>query len=239
LKIAAPVVSKEERFTQLHRLATVAGSRVAAMFPDAVEREDMIQEALLWLLEHPQRVAEGASAEFPVAGSLLGDLMRYLVPLARRERRTRYGWRAVGQSVYAPEQVRELLPSVWTGEGVVHEASEVRPAADPAEGNTWLTMVVDVRWAVEECLTDDEKALLFEHYVLGRDWPTIAQAMGVTESALWSRSARLVSRICDVLNGVVDEDAPRPGTTLGDGPGTRRAVSNAHAREITDGSYYE
>lgn len=243
MKIAAPVVSKEERFTQLHRLATVAGSRVAAMFPDSVEREDMIQEALLWLMEHPGRVGRQADGDGVLyAPTLVTELMsRHLIPMARRERRARYGWRADGEGRYTPAQVRRLLPAVWTKERPQQEVSEIRPVTDPAEGNTWVTMIMDVEWGMEEALGSarEDRAILFRHYALGESWATLAASLGLSEDVLRKRASRSVLAICDVLNGVVNEDAPRPGTTLGDGPGTRRAVSNAHARAITDSSYYE
>lgn len=232
--VPAPGFTPEERFSQLHAISRRAGADVANEYAGYVDRDDMAQEALAWFYEHPGVVdAETDDEGRMYSQRLVRKVKRYLLPLARRERTYRNGGKVSDDARYTPDTVRVVLPAVWTGESAERVESEVRVAANPAEGNTWAAMVLDVRAALHASLGKADQALLFAHYVTGDSWEQVAASRGSTEGAVQKRASRAVAVICDHLNGL------EPDTDLSwGGPGSRRVLSNGTAQAITQNAYY-
>lgn len=222
---------------QLARIARIAGATVAREHDGFVDRDDLASEAMTWFLEHPDRVNRARDRDGNLyVHRLVAEARRKLVPYARWERTMRTGGDPADDARYTPESVRLLLPAVWTGEGPEKgdDLTGRGGGTDPAFAGVWPVMVAEVRTAMRACVGLKDQALLFRHYVTGDDWATVAHAVGVSPQLARVRASRAVAEICDELNGLHRQP---PG--LGDGLGSRRVVSNATARALSDGAYQD
>ena len=220
---------------QLARAARIAANSVAAEHNGYVDRDDLASEAMAWFLEHPDRVHRATDEDGNVyTRRLVVEARRKLVPYARWERTVRSGGDPADDVKYTPQSVRLLLPAVWTGEGPEKgdDLGGRGGGTDPAFAGVWAVMVAEVRAAMRTCVGLKDQGLLFRHYVTGDDWSTVAHHAGVSPQLARVRASRAVGEICDELNGL---HKPPPG--LGDGLGSRRVVSNATARALSDGVY--
>lgn len=218
-------------------IARKAAVDVTAAFAAHVDLEDMTQEAVVWLVEHPREVERRMDGKGGVyVAQLIADIQRHLNQIAREEYRAATGKDPLEGQPYNPATVRRLLPAAWTDEGP-EKVSDGQPRArkDPREGNAWGTAVLDVRQALDEAVGTAAKRYLFRHYVQGETWPAVAAAEGVEEGTAKMAASRAVRAMVAWLNG--DAREPRPGRTLSDGPGTRRVRTNHAAQSVTDAAY--
>lgn len=218
----------ETLFNELYGIAKRAGSAVAGHNQGFVTQEDMVQEAMAWLIGHPEQVEKQRDVEGNLYVRRLYHItLRHLIPLARASRAAVFGAPADDQK-YNARMVRNLLPCLWSDEHAARPESEIRTHNDPALGGTWAAMVVDVRNAFERIGTK-EQAVLLLRYGLSMDWPSIALKMSAGEPAVRVRASRAITAMTDWLNGL-SEYTFEPA-------GTRKVQSNARARFTTDTVY--
>jgi RNA polymerase sigma factor (sigma-70 family) len=216
-----------------------AAREVARQFAGFVTLEDMQQEALLWALSNPRKVAEYLGDEDKKQGSrmLYAGVRNRLRWVAVREKAARIGYSPADLAWYSVEQIeKELLPCVfdpskWASPPKDGEDLGVRSTADPAHGNSWMAMLADVADAFKKLPLETQFIVRakYEH-----DWKqrAIAEWLGIAESSVSERLTRAVRKMHQHLGGdrpEYEEDEIRIGR--------RSALSNAAAQAITGAEY--
>ena len=220
----------EERFGHLIRVAQRAGRRAALLSGGILDAEDATQEALLWLVANPKQVERCVGGD----GTLYQDALYHYVMDHRIKRwvqsEVKHALRMDPreQAYYTREKVVAYLPSAWVDEGhaPVSETG-IRVATDHATSGTLRAVAADLQRAIKAVVSARDVPVLFARYALGQTWAEVgASCSAGTERAARGRAERAVEDMVDFLNGL----RPVPD----DGPGTRRPISNAAARAITD-----
>lgn len=196
-----------------------------------VERDDIAQELRLWWLTNQRAVARYTREEEPQPAKLAKALNRAAERYCRQIKAQSVGYRVEDEFFYNAGLVRELLPMVWKPELVIQdtqpdEGGRVKSGKPANEGNNLLAMVADVSRAFD-AITDDHRRILFAVYFFGETNEHIADRLVISVPAVKMRVQRAVDALVDELGGrsPYDDDY--------EGPGSRRAISNAHAAAIT------
>lgn len=240
----------EENYQYLLGLASVAGRAAKRRYPTS-DSEDLQQEALMWAVTHPGKLKTYLEDEDKRRGErmLTASMRNAAKKYAREERAAHFGYDLEDDAFYS----KRMLKGDGNRPGLLHfvfdQANWPKPPpsdgagrgkGDPAEGNGWLTMMVDVHKAIESLAADD-RTVITEHFLFGLSYEQLGQRMGCAKATVAKRIDRAVGRIQDYLGGVKPKDDPAE-----DGwdrepeyVGTRRAISNAQARAITANSWSE
>lgn len=213
--------------------ARQAARRLVIKYGPYVEFDDMLQEGLLWLWQHPQRVERARDDEGRLyQGRVIGEIQTALIPKAKKIKAQALGVSTRYQSRYSYEAVEAVLPAYWdptptSTPGTPETAGRGTP--DPAYGGNYQVALMDIRRAIDLTVSRDNKRLLFTVYGLGATGKAGQYFSHVPRAEIEQRTRRVVQSIVDFLN---DE----PPTVL-DGPGTRKVVSNAQARASQEDGY--
>lgn len=213
--------------------ARAAARAINRQYPHYAEYEDFYQEGLLWAWTHPQRVEHARLEDGKIYHQqLVSEILRYLVPRAKRAKAQALGVSSSHQSRYTYEAVEAVLTGVWDPTptptpGSQETAGRGRP--DPAYGGNYQVSLMDVRGAVEKVLSRNEQRALFSVYHLGATGRAGQHFSGVPRGDLEAVTRRAIQTVTNYLN----DEPPE----FHSGPGARRTVSNAQARAMTDNSY--
>ena len=208
-------MSAEDEFTELYAIAKTAGWRIATEYDGYVTVDDMTQEAVLWLLEHPRRVERARLDDGTLhRNRLVAEVVtERLAPVARRERREALGDASEDQYTYSARVVEVLLPFAF--EQAVPRAIQQneggRARGNKAEGGSFEVMVMDVRRAVER-LGSSDRAVVFTRAVGGWPWAKFSEVY-TTRSREWFRLRykAILRTLVEFLNsGVYIEYDPDP-----------------------------
>lgn len=205
---------------------------VSEAYSDHSLPEDLVQEAWAWIGENPLRTsrwwftADDGKNKFSWR-RFRQDVLDVMHRTARRDRLAAEGLEEDDQVVYGRKMVERHLPYVWHSEvlAAVGEVNEIRSKTDPALGGDSLASAVDVRSAFGAVIASEGPSLLhkamFLTYALGWTQDEIGEELELDRRRVGELLRTGVDRISERLSG------PRlqPGKTLGDGPGTRPAVS--------------
>lgn len=198
-----------------------------------VEYEDMLQEGLVWLWRHPERIEAATLDDGQVyQPRLVSEIMRFLTPRAKRAKAQALGVSAKGQSRYTYEAVESVLPALWDAvptqtPGTPETAG--RGAPDPAYGGGFQVAVMDVQRAYDRTTSREGKRLLFTTYGMGTKGREGQFWSGVPRMEIEPRVRRIIQAMVDFLN-----DEPWQHH---EGPGSRHVMTNAQANAINDGGY--
>lgn len=207
--------TQEQQFAQLYRVARSAARSVAASAPGVVDVEDLTQDGLLWLLEHPQRVEHATLPD----GSLyftriVGEVARHLSGLIRNELALAGRLDPSDRYAYSVKVIDLVLPYVMDPVGsmappVQVETGMPRSQSDPAESGNWHAMVMDLKTAVEKVCSLEDKRVLFTRAVGGWTWQHFGEVLPMSGETYRLRYWDAIKRIAIYLNdGVVLEDGP-------------------------------
>lgn len=231
-----------------HRLSALAlqvARKTRRQYP-MCDEPDLISEGLMWVWTHPKKAREFLDDEDSVRGTrmLHASMRNHVRDFARKERAERYGYELEDDMFYS----LTMLKGVGRGKGLLHYVYDreawLKPPpgddapkapGDPAEGMNWQTTLIDVQRAVQGLSREDER-LLAAHFEQGLTYQQIGWATPtpVAVSTVAKRIDAVVVKVQDALGGRRPrEDLPEGGWEDGY-VGTRRAISNAHARAITD-----
>lgn len=176
-------------------------------------REDLTQEGILWLLEHPGEIDAARDRDGnPYTSRIVGRIRMHYV---------RSGLDSQGieppfiDRKYTPDMVASIFPAVYDPEYTPFreqtEAGERFAEKDPAEANTWFALVADVSSAVDAYGVKSEGIrYVWLHEVLGESYDQIAARMGVSRTTAHRRVAETLTWLADWLDGeyreLPDED---------------------------------
>jgi hypothetical protein len=203
--------------------------RIGNRYRQYVEREDVAQELRLWWLTHPKAVERYTDDGKVGEKKLTKSLYRAAEKFAREQKALALGYKPEDEFFYNTELIRMLLPMVWNPELIFQEVQpddlggKIRRSKAANEGNNLPAMVADVAQALHRIDLDDYKLLLL-HFALQYEYKELAEELDINVGAAKMRVQRAIERLVETLGGE---------TPWTDGPGSRRAISNAHAAAIT------
>lgn len=235
---------------RIAQLALMVARKTRRQYPTA-ETDDLIQEAWVWVHTHPKKAREYLDDDDKNRGSRLfvAAVRNHMRDYARKERAQLYDYSLEDDVFYS----LPMLKGAGRGKGLLHYVYDreawtnppklddaPRAAGDPAEGNGWLATLVDVDRAVKS-LPRADQGLLEAHFRNGYTYEQIGSSfpVPVAVATVAKRIDQACTKVQDALGGSRPKnDPPEPGWENGY-VGTRRVISNAHARAITDNQDHE
>lgn len=190
---------------QEYKLATQGAMSAWRSGRNLVERDDLIQEARLWMLEHADKLDTWKEQGRHGANKLRHACRQACLTVIAKERRRRSGLQAGDTFYYTPIMVKEIMANIfeiddWSNSSAIGE-QEVKGASRPSEGNNRVAMIVDVRSAYFS-LPQNDRNLLSDLYENGGMAHDIAAATwGVTERTIRRREERIIDKMVERLGG--------------------------------------
>lgn len=241
----------DERYDELCALASTAARSAKRRYPTS-DIDDLQQVALMWCVEHPRKLnsyltdADSRRGVRMLTASMRNAAKKY----AREARAQHFGYFLEDEVWYS----KRMLKGDGNKPGLLHYVMDQenwrkpppsdgagRGKGDPAEGGGWLTSMCDLSAAID-ALGSDDKAVIEEHFRFGVSYEVLGRRMNCSKATVAKRIDRAVRRIQDYLGGQRPQDDPAEEDPFWSGMeveyvGTRRAISNAHARAITSNQW--
>lgn len=166
---------------------------------------DLINEGVLWALEHPRKVEMWRDKGKHGQNLLRFSVKQACLSLIAKERRRVYQLERGDIAYYTPAIIREILPDIFDMDdwlsATSNDTEKVSGTSKPSEGNNRLATIVDVKFAFDG-LSDEDKALLTELYADGGvTHQVLAATLEVSEKTIQRREQRAVTRLVDRLGG--------------------------------------
>lgn len=232
----------DDNFALVSAVALQAARAVRKRYPNA-DTDDLTQVGLMWCVRHPRKLREYVDSE--QQGKLFVALKNYAWVYARNERAEREGYVLEDDAFYSKRMLKGdgtnpgLLHYVWDRENwekpPTRGEGAGRSKGDPAEGGTWLAIMVDVDKALTALDVTDYN-LLRTHFKFGETYEEMTIGAVVSKTTVATRIDRAVAKMQEFLGGSKPRE-DQPEEEWEQEPeyvGTRRAISNAHARAITE-----
>lgn len=208
--------------------------------------EDLAQEGRIWVTLHPKRMEHFFNDENAKRGwvRMTRTIEKQMAKTARIEKAAREGYDPDDEYFYALALFDLVMPALWDDDlrqhGPSHDEGDgtrVASKKDPAEGSSWPAMVVDVEnaWSRAE-LDGRQRTMLMLKYRDGATYADIGRAMGVSQSTAHEHVKRALRKLQRQLGGGRPEPCDGSCEDCG-GLGSRKVMSNAHARALTDNQY--
>ena len=141
---------KEYRLARSGAKDASTSSQVAYL----VEQEDLVSEAYMWLVRHPKKVVEWRELGRKGENMVRLSCKRAALKAVAKERKRVTGAEYSDMCFYSTQMIRELMPSIFDTEDWVNSSgamsNEPKSQSAPAEGNSRLAMIVDVRGAYHD-----------------------------------------------------------------------------------------
>ncbi len=200
-----------------------------------VEREDVKQELVLWVLTHERKVEQYLDEERE--HSLVKALEHAGLAYAQREKAAQAGYHTDDLFYWQVEEIEALLSSMFSDEARLHPPSSDdgtggRSNRPPNEGGNWIATLADLSRAYGK-LDEETKRVLRLVYGEDQKRAWVAEAMGVSDTTISNRINRGLRAMHRELGG------ERPTRHRDQVTGSRTALSNAAARALTDAQYDE
>jgi DNA-directed RNA polymerase specialized sigma24 family protein len=222
----------------------IAAAQTARRYRGFVTYADVAQEGVLWVLSHPGTVVSLLEDGNRGKNRLIGRLSKHMEKLARKERAQMTGYDPSDEAFYTRALLEAALPAVWDDNLLDHPpveemaADAPRRRSDGSETSNWLVTVLDVRKAWQDADLDlNWRLALSYRYGEGMRLWQIADALEVSDSTASNYIDRGLNALIRQLGG------KPPGQCSPDCEckpvGTRRAISNAEARYLTENDYDE
>lgn len=193
-------------------LASAANS-VYRRFSGYVDREDLVSEGWVWVLEHKVRMDEYDKDENAKRADyrFRRDVSIAMEKFARKEKSIKVGYDPSDEAFYNQALIAVMLPAVVDGvyepsPGIV-DGSSTRQ--DPAEGGTWQAARADVAAAWEAApLSVGERSTLRAYYVDGYSEEEIASWFDLTQQTISKRIKSGIRKIVNELGGEKPKGCP-------------------------------
>lgn len=240
-------IDTQEILDQCEPNIKVAAAQVARRYRGYVTFSDMEQEAQIWVMTHPRTVFDRLQDGKRGNDRITRQLAKHLHSIARTEKASVSGYNPEDEVFYSQAVVEMILPALWDEtlmvQGPQGEPSEGRSNSDPSEGGNWQVMVADVRAAYDRSDLDvRQRVALVMRYHEQATLTEIGRALEVSKQGAQGVVRSALGRLVNYLGGTDPHHSCgyecECGRSYG-GPGSRRAISNATARAITDGNYDE
>lgn len=189
------------------RLAAQGAKSAAKSARGLVSLSDLIGEANLWMVQHPEKVEqwreEGRHGQNKLRNACRQRCLTVVSYARRLHNRLEHG--EGGQYYYTPPVIKEILPDIFDREDWTmtarSEALETRGKTRPAEGNNRLAMICDVRAAFYGLPQADQMLLEELYRAGGTPAEVLAATYEVHEKTIKRREARVLDKMVERLGG--------------------------------------
>lgn len=247
----------EAQYAWLYAKAETVARTVRRSYP-MVDTDDLVQEALMWAVAHPGKLKEYVGDEDEQRGTrmLMGAFKNAAREYAVRQRALARGDEALIDDQWYSLDVLKGTGKLAGKRGLLHHVFDVnswtnpekpegesRGRRDPAHGNDWLATLADVSAALDKLRRQNPAAaeLIEAHYHWGATYEQIGLGLEppVSRETVSKRIDRAIKKVQEILGGPRPKREPEEDGWENGIVGTRRAISNAHARAITGADYEE
>ena len=222
---------------ELWNQLVIISRRISREFRWVLESDDLLQSWCLNLAEHPNHAKHWLTTDKATGQRKFGwssykrDAAAIMAKAARDAKAKAIGYEPDDEYFYTKAQIQELLPYVFIQPTLVtsDKDPEGRYAApDHAKGGNHLAGVMDVRGAWDKTVHVGSQwdRIMRGLYQVNGTRVQVAESLGISRQAVEKSHDRCLAAMADCLNGT------RPISH--DGPGTRRAASNAACIARTD-----
>lgn len=178
-----------------------------------ISYEDLESVGFLWMLEHPKMIDEFNAEPEETLGAWAAqrELFRVMDRAARKEKASRSGYETDDEQGYSETVLNLFLPYVLHNDPVppVREPQEGSSGKDPAHGQNWLVMWIDVKRAWTDAgLTPAEQDLMEAIHKYGEGQQALAERLGLSQSTVSRRYRRATRKLSDELGGLPGSDCP-------------------------------
>jgi DNA-directed RNA polymerase specialized sigma24 family protein len=221
---------------------TEAAWAISGEFDGHSDPQDLAQTIWLWIGSYPKQSAKwwytatDGTQKFSWV-QFKRDIRRVAAEQARRDKRARLGIVLEDEVGYSTSAIERFLPFVWHSDvlSALDVVDDGQPKARTDKATTGDSMVsaMDVRTAYESVIDrgSDWDKTLFLLYGMMYTQQEAADALGIERSWLGRRAKKALQAIADELNGT---PGGKEYSLWPEGPGTRKATSNAQAQTQTD-----
>lgn len=212
-------MTAQTNFGQLYRVARGAAKALTPIAHGVVPQDDLVQEGVLWLYQHPERVEH---ATLPTGdlyySQLVAEAARFLAGVVRAERQQAGVFDPEDRYAYSVRMVEIVLPSVFDRNYEPPRPPDGMPRGhgDPAEGGNWQAMALDVKRAVLEVCSDEDRRVLFARSVGGWTWAQFASTFSHSGEFYRQRYMAALRAVCAFLNDGVVLDTTEDAEALAD-----------------------
>lgn len=210
------------------------------------DQADLSQEGWVWVYQHPEHMLRWFDPEQYSEESairlLAKSLRRACVNYGEDLKAAKLGYSREDLVYYSKQGLHPLLdamfdPEAWLKPEQDSIDSERRQKSAPAEGGNWLATLADVAQGFTKLTTEDQALLRMFHEKPAWRNKDAADYFKISEATMSYRHDRAIGRLLNQLGG------PRPKSShdedCGHWSGGRVAMSNAHARAVTDDQWDE
>lgn len=208
---------------------------------------DLQQEGMVWLFAHPTKMHEWMNdTDNPKRGwaRFTRGVEGAMARAARAEKAHREGYSLDDEVFYAIGHLELILPALWDKDYRVNgpqreDTERIMSSVAPSEGNTWAAMVADAEhaWRAADLDGREESMLRMRYGPSRATFAQIARAHECTQSTAETCIRRVLRKLQRELGGPRPAECGRSCEDCGDGPGSRRAITNAHAIALTEREY--
>lgn len=170
-----------------------------------IQLSDLINEGVLWALEHPQKIEMWREKGKYGENLLRHSVKQKCLTLIAKERHRIYKLERGDLGYYTTALIREILPDIFDPDDW-HSTSQssdtkVSGVSRPSEGNTRLAVLMDVSSAFYSLSDDDQTLLQNLHADGGMAASVLAATLEVNEKTVRRREERALQRMVDKLGG--------------------------------------
>lgn len=183
------------------KLAEKVAYRVGTKWSQ-VEQDDLQQHLFLWCMENARHL-ERWRAEPGDNGKLYVSLRREAAKFCAREQAARVGQPIAKDNFFNAPMVERALPFIWEDTPQTQVAENPvtgRPATVPAEFDTALTILTDIRQTYYG-LNPEIQQVLAWRFRDGLTYEEIGELKGITKDGGAKSVTRAVQRLVDALAG--------------------------------------
>lgn len=239
---ALDYLERSGAFKEIELIIKVGSYGVARKFTEFLHRDDIEQHSWEWVMRAPRKVARwhqdnDVSGFNRILGAVLWDEGTHL---GRKTRAEALGYTLGDEFYYTKSMLTTLLPDVFNDEAWVNgpswnrNQSKVREGKALNEGFGWVATLSDVSRAFSKLPLSDQSVLRLS-YQQDMTRRELAASLGVPLSTASDHHNSALKKLWNLLGGpkwlTRDEDR-RPDD--GHWPPGRKAMSNAHARYVTE-----
>ncbi len=205
---------KDRAEDHLEDLISISASHVHRRFAGYVERDDLIQELRVYVLNRPHlakmldEAYEVSKDETKwVARRIMARLRRTIEKYSRKEKAAKLGYSTGDEFFYDTATIAKMLPVAFEfdthGAVLVDKVDDGTPRKPsvPSEGGNILAMVIDLRSAIDLLEVDEQVMLRNRYSTSPMTLSEIAEEMGISDSTVDRKIQGSLRKIIDHLGG--------------------------------------